>query len=84
LILRKDDDENKENLLKIAGKLKVALKGFLKSGFKWERLAIGIANGEWRTRQFLVSKEVREKLKKDKDSASKKVLEKKGCKVHIA
>jgi hypothetical protein len=82
--LKDDNSEKKDELLKLAGKLKVALKEFLKIEFKWERPAIGIASGEWRTLQSLVDEEVASKMKRDKGALLNKVLEKKGCKVHVA
>jgi hypothetical protein len=82
--LNDDNDEKKEDLLKMAGKLKVALKEFLKVEFKWERPAIGIASGEWRTLEILVDEEVAKKMKKDKGALMNKILEKKGCTVNVA
>lgn len=79
-----DNFEKKEDLLKMAGKLKVALKEFLKVQFKWNRPAIGIASGEWRTLQILVAEEAANKIKKDKGLLMNKVLEKKGCIVNIS
>jgi hypothetical protein len=79
-----DNFDKKEDLLRMAGKLKVALKEFLKVQFKWERPAIGIASGEWRTLQVLVDEEVANKMKKDKGLLMNKTLEKKGCTVHVA
>lgn len=82
--LNDDDDENAEVLQKTAGRMKVALKRFLKGNFEWEKPAIGITDGEWRTLQILVSKETEEKLKKDSWSMTEKVFKKKGCQVKVA
>ena len=79
----KDDSLDKEDLLKMAGKLKVALKEYLKAQFNWERPAIGIASGEWRTFQFLVNEEVANQMKKDKGALTNKIREKKGCMVNV-
>jgi hypothetical protein len=82
--LKDDNDEKKEDILKMAGKLKVALKEFLKVEFKWERPTIGIASGEWRTLEILVDEEVAKRMRKDKGVLMNKILEKKGCTVHVA
>ncbi|KAE9367820.1 hypothetical protein N431DRAFT_72963 [Stipitochalara longipes BDJ] len=78
-----DNPEKKEDLLKMAGKLKVALKDFLKVHFNWERPAISIASGEWRTLQVLVDEEAAKKMKKDYKVLVNKIWEKKGCTVQV-
>ena len=78
-----DDTLDKEDLLKMAGRLKVAIKEYLKVHFKWERPAIGIASGEWRTIQFLVDEEVANQMKKDKGALTNKIREKKGCMMNV-
>jgi hypothetical protein len=79
-----DDSEKKEDLLKMAGKLKVALKEFLKLEFRWERPAIAIASGEWRTLQTLVHEDAKKKIDEDKGLLVEKIWKKKGCTVHVA
>lgn len=79
--LDNDEDENVENLRKTAGKMKIAIKGFLKANFKWEKPAIAISEGEWRTLQVLVSEEVKKKVKED--GKLKEVSKKKGVKIMI-
>ncbi|TAQ90369.1 hypothetical protein B7494_g1320 [Chlorociboria aeruginascens] len=74
-----EEEITEEELLRIAGKLKVALKGFLKKEFEWEKPAIGIANGEWRTLFVPVGDVEKEVLKKDGDRVIKRIWEKKGA-----
>ncbi|KAH8650815.1 hypothetical protein BGZ60DRAFT_420923 [Tricladium varicosporioides] len=82
--LKNDEDENMENLRKTAGKIKVAIKGFLKRNFQWEKPAIAIADGEWRTLQVLVPEETQKKLKNDgKWTITKEVSKKKGVQIRI-
>ncbi len=75
--------ESRDNLLRLSGALKVALKKFVKETFQWERPAIGIADGEWRTSQTVVTEDTFNKLTRDKGAFGKKLWEKKGCSVHV-
>ncbi|RDL39898.1 uncharacterized protein BP5553_04238 [Venustampulla echinocandica] len=62
---------SKKTLHEVSEKIKVATKAFLTSEFGWERSHLGIAQGQWRTLQFIVSKEVSEKIVKiDKELKS--------------
>lgn len=72
----------KDNLQKVCGQLKTALKRFVKVQFNWEKPNPGIADGEWRTAMLVVPKVVRDKIGKDEWALKKKVWEKKGCRVN--
>lgn len=79
--LDNDDEESVDKLQRTAGKMKVAIKDFLKANLKWEKPAIAIAEGEWRTLQVLVSEETKKKVKES--DKLKEVSKKKGIKIMV-
>jgi hypothetical protein len=74
----KDSSTKQDDLLKLCGKLKFAIKEFLRVELDWERPLFGISQGEFRTLQ-IVSKD--NKLEKDNNALAKKIV-KLGCGVH--
>jgi len=78
-----DTGDKKEDLLIMAGKLKVALKEYLRAQHKWERPAIGIASGEWRTLQFLADEQVAKQMINDQGALTNKIRQKNGSTMHV-
>ena len=76
--------DTKESTMKLINPLKIAIKAFLKKELSWEQPSIGIANGEWRTLQVIVSKAEKDNLLKDNGGLKpQKIWEKKGCRMII-
>ena len=73
--------DNLEQLVKVRGKIKVAVKAFLGADLGWVRPLEGIADGKWRTLQFLAPPKDISKAFANKDSL--KDVAKVGCKVNV-
>lgn len=77
------DEKDLDSMRRITGKIKAGMKGFIIKHFAWERPAIGIACGEWRTLQIVINGEAKKKVESEKWLMIGNVFNKKGCKVHV-